>query len=212
MWRFAAPTLWTALSPQGKPPGVSPKSTVESTSQPAPRRGRSSPRGRQLGQARRVTWRPAAFDARYVSPSYVTKSRTTTAPQPLGRRRRSASRAAARPSSLSESVSPMSPSLSPSSYFPQTSTNAFPWSSLSFAGARPLRRWSASSFCVMTWATVPPATRAAMARCASVGAAPGNRQYIDASQGGGAAPFVAPGSPLARPLATASVQMPSGPR
>ena len=61
-----------------------------------------------------------------------------------------------------------------------------------------------------------------MARCASVGAAPGNRQYIDASQGGGAAPFleaglphtrhVAPGSPLARPLATASVQMPSGPR
>lgn len=115
MWRFAAPTLWTALSPQGKPPGVSPKSTVESTSQPAPRRGRSSPRGRQLGQARRVTWRPAAFVARYVSPWYVTKSRTTTAPQPLGRRRRSASRAAARPSSLSESVSPMSPSLSPSS-------------------------------------------------------------------------------------------------
>ena len=215
MWRFAAPTLWTALSPQGKPPGVSPKSTVESTSQPAPRRGRSSPRGRQLGQARRVTWRPAAFVARYVSPWYVTKSRTIAAPHPAGRSSRAALRASfSASSSESDDESESEPEeLSGSSAAAEhSSMNALPCTSLRCTAGSPARRCRPSSFCEITCFTRPVATSCVMAQCVSVGVASAWSRYMSSSHGQSKLRFFfSPGSPCTIPAACASVHMPVGP-
>mmetsp|Transcript_27622 Transcript_27622/g.92785 ORF Transcript_27622/g.92785 Transcript_27622/m.92785 type:complete len:238 (+) Transcript_27622:411-1124(+) len=182
MWSFAASTRWTALLPHGKPEGASPKSTVESSSQPGPAQGSAVGCASELasewqcGHLRPVTCGPLALVRFHVSPWYVTKSRATAAPQPAGRKTRAAASwtlrtasvfflfsfkanffaiktASSSSSELLEEEPSRSESESPSEYFPQSSIKAFPCNSESLSASSPDRRCNPSSFCVITCCT-----------------------------------------------------------